>query len=263
MHHKAYSFKKTSAAIILVAVFLFAMTIISIPKLKELVPEAQNLSNAVLNAMIDRTQAIIESPMGCDRPLEKQEFTEHYQLNIPSQSCFIRNLPIDTTATLTVKARLGNGQRDRVNNLPLPIQPYVEVTSDGYDLNLQTGEISLFSYLHNPIYNAYGRTGGMNGLIFTEIEITYTGGYDFCDLTNREVQRMQIDFGSAMNFMLSQSGFYTGQGIKRRKVEKEFEVEFFQPMSSNSGSGGGGSFFEIPQSLLIPFYKYRPSSYEF
>lgn len=250
--------------LLFIAVFLFfVMAVITIPKLKELVPQAQTVSDSTLRGIIDRTQAIIESPVGCDRPLEKQEFTEQYQLNTPSQSAFIRNLPIDTTAPFIVKARLGNGQRDRVNNLPLPIQPYVDIPADGYDLQVLTGELSLFSYLHNPVYNAYGRTGGMNGLIFTEVEVTYTGGYDFCDTSDREVQRLQINFASAMNFMLSSSGFYSGQGIKRKKVEKEYEIEFFNNMSSNSSSGNDGSFFSIPASLLIPFYKYRNSSYDF
>ena len=199
--------------------------------------------------------------MGCDRPLEKQEFVTVKQLAVELQTCYLDYLPIDTNERIIVKARIGNS-RDRISGSAIPLQPWIELDTDEYDLNLVNGELSLninTSFSSSAYGQHYGQCNG-----FTEVEVTYTSGFNFCDRNDNVVQSLKASFMSIVDYL--NSGWFSGQGaIKSKKVDDEFQETYQQVSTGGGGSGNlrGAGVGQVPETLLIPFKKYQPNIYEF
>lgn len=220
-----------------------------------------------VTALVAQAQALIESPLGCDRPLEKTEFNVIKQLNNATSSCYLDYLPIDATADITVKARLGNAQ-DYQSGKSVPLHPWIDFDADQYNLDLRNGELSLNITRSSYAYGAYSpyNTGFTHSLILTECQITYTSGFDFTDLSNSIVQGLKAQFIGVVDYM--NSGIFTGQGtIARKRIDQDYEVGYHQAIAGGNNFGRGNSrgaaVGQIPDTMLIPFKKYAPRLYEF
>ncbi len=247
------------------------MPILTTTEISDLATEL-GISNSKATGLVAQAQAIIESPLGCDRALELTEFKTIKQLNFETQSCYLDYLPIDTTAPITVRARLGNSQ-DFQSGLPIPQQPWVDFDSDRYNLDLQNGELSLniSNSTLSSYYGAYGIVGSgfTHGSILTECEVTYTSGFNF-DPSNGVVtaiaESIKAQFIGIVNYMAS--GIFSGEGtIAKERIDQEQEVTYHQAVTGGRSGGMGGSrgagVGQIPDALLIPFKKYVPNLYEF
>lgn len=230
------------------------MSIITPTKLIEYIPKAATISTPQLEALILRAQTVIESTIGCDRPLEKQVHNQIKKLNLGSSNCYLDFLPIDVNEPITVEARIGSGHRDRTTGFTIPQGNWQTIPVDGYTLTPTTGELNLYNYLFDIRLNTFGRNFPANYMSFTEIQTSYTGGFDFTDDQDREIKNIQIHLVNVLEYMMK--GFFTGEGVKMKQVDKEYKVEYFD----NSSSISIGS---IPSNLLAPFNKYRPNLYSF
>lgn len=226
-----------------------------------------NISCAQATALAAQAQALIESPLGCDRPLEKTEFKVVKQLNYNTQSCYLDYLPIDEQSQITVRARLGNSQ-DFQSGLPIPVQPWIDFDHTQYNLDLRNGELSFnisLSASLNSYYGAYSTpgTGFTHGSILTECEVTYTSGFDFTDPNDAIVQGIKAQFNGIVAYMAS--GIFSGQGtIQKERIDEEYEVTYHNAIAGGRGGGSrGAGVGQIPDALLIPFKKYAPNLYEY
>lgn len=186
-------------------------------------PDITLTGNALVGAIL-RAQMLAESNMGCDRPLEKQAYSEILRVH-SNQTTWLTRLPIDLSQPIIIIARTG-GYRDKFGR-SVPKSAWFPLVEADYAV-LSSGEVNL-------------------DLSCSEIRATYTTGFDF-NLDTPDVRRIKSAVAEVLNYQ--QSNSY--QGLLEVSVEGEYKVRY------GSSSGGAGT---IPDLLLVPFRKYRPRSF--
>lgn len=215
----------------------------------ELSTYAPGLSVDNPGAAIAQAQSAVEGPMGANRPLEKQSFTEILRLSsVRLQTVYLTYAPIDTSTIPTIRVRSGN-TLNRYNRT-LPLSDWTTLNADDYTLDV-TGRLNL-----NITGRSYFGTGFNSGYLTTqrvsiEIEATYTGGLDFTQST-AEINQLKYALGQIIAYQ--QSDFYKS-GLQQIDIKNEIRLQY----AVASGSGGGGAAVgQVPGSLLQLFKKYRP-----
>jgi hypothetical protein len=128
------------------------------------------VSGAALVAAIARAQMTAESAKGCNRPLELQPYTETKKLNVATQTCKLSRVPIAISPLPVIEARQGKIKDGFGRHLP--VGDWITLDAAGYELDLQTGLLSL------NVSSDRGFSTGL-GQLLTEIKATYTTGFDF------------------------------------------------------------------------------------
>lgn len=186
-------------------------------------PDITLTGDALMGAIL-RAQSLAESNMGCDRPLEKSPFKEVLSVH-SNLSAWLSVAPIDES-DFHVDARTG-GHKDGFGRT-VPKSAWFPLVESDYAIDASTGAIRL-------------------GLQVTEVRVTYTAGFDFT-VDTPEIKRIKSAIAAILNYQLSNAY----QGLQEVSVEGEYKVRY------GSSSGGVGT---IPDTLLIPFRKYRPRSF--
>jgi hypothetical protein len=174
---------------------------------------------------IAQAQAIIESPNGANRPLDITEKKEILTTNGRLQNVYLSWKPVLLDPAIIVRGRYGKVK-----------SPYGEVipASDWETITGFRVDDNELTVLSNSFCTGY-----------SELEITYSSGFDFTDTTNPDVEYIKRHTGILLTYMQSPSF----QGVKILDVPfKEFKIEFSQ----------GVNAFEVPDWLMLPFRKYAP-----
>lgn len=186
------------------------------------------LSESALVGACYAAQALAESNMGANRPLELMQHTE--VVSVANYSCQLSRFPIHESQPPIISARCG-GRRDGFGRVA-PVSPFFPLKSSDYILDAESGRIDL-----------WGCTGG-GGI--TSLRITYTTGFDFSQ-DNSDVRAIK----SALAALLCYQQSNTFSGLQSVSVEGEYKVAYT----------GGADPGIVPESLLIPFRKYKPRSF--
>lgn len=192
------------------------------------------LTGPTLLGAIYRACAIAESVQGAGRPLEQQPHTEILRLNRLLQTCTLKAMPIASLPAPIIEARTGNF-RDGFGR-PVPLAPWAMLSEDDYNLDYETGLLSLSRYTASY----FGRIGTPA----TEIRATYTAGFDFA-VDTKDVRAIKIAVASILRFQNSPNF----QGLGEVRVEGEYSVRYTAIVPGT-----------VPDALLLPLRKYRPRS---
>lgn len=202
-------------------------------------PSVEQTGEILLGSIL-QVQAIIESKIG--RSLEMTEYTEKKSLNRELQNTYLSYFPIVNPPVPTVKIRSGNTlTRSRQG---VPISDWQELTEDEYtldsdgliNLNMESIHQNYLSYFYG--YNEY-----KFNKISTEIEVTYSAGVNFT-LNTSEVKMLKAAAGAILAYIDSPNF----KGVSSLEVPfREFKISY----SSSSPA-------TVPDSLFLPFMKYKP-----
>ena len=193
----------------------------------------------VLAARILYIQSIMESAQGANRPLELTKFTEIVRINKKIQTTYPRYFPIAESPALTVEVRVAN----QLNYFDRPsgVDGWTLLDSSAYNLN-ENGRIDI-DFIDSAFQGRSSFRYNNN-----EARLTYTAGFDFTQSTP-EINALKAIAGQLLTYQ--QSGSF--EGVRRHRIDKEVEVEWF-------GSAGSG-YGNFPPALLSPLFKYRPRSF--
>lgn len=221
------------------------------------------LTGAAFNAFILQVQSLIESPLGANRPLEKQRHTEKLRLNTTLQTQYLSYSPVDLTDTPVVKARIGNAVA-AVSGAVIPQHEWITLDSNKYQIDEIDGKISLNVNRGSNLAYAYGGANLGYSSWFTEILVEYTAGYDFTDNNNPTIKQLKAAASLIAQYLYGDGtgGAFSGKRVKVEDVDEEYRVEYFEGINSGDRSGlYGTGMGKIPQSLMLPFQRLRPLEY--
>lgn len=196
-----------------------------------------SLTGDAFDGAIAYTQMVMESPMGANRPLGLTEFTEIVRINQRLSTAYPSYFPIAASPAITVEVRIAN--QVNMYHRGSGVGEWIALGSDAFTLN-ENGRIDLdlavIAFLRRQ--NFYRNN---------EARLIYTAGFDFSEATP-EVAAIKAIAGQILTYQ--QSPAFTG--IKRQKVDKEYEVEF----GAQSQQAGA-----IPPSYLSMLARYRPRKF--
>jgi hypothetical protein len=227
---------------------------------------ALSLYGAALESAIVSTQFLIESVLGANRPLSPTKFTETLNLSGDGRA-YLANLPILPIAEETpIRVKIRGGTLPSYS-LDAPVAGWVDLDPEQAEIDSKTGELQILGYglLQPSLYSAapagiYSssprRTRPTQRPQTPAIQIDYWAGFDFTS-EEAEVIRIKQMFGQVL--ILTQTD--AGNGVKRRKVDGEYEVEYQNPVLllnlENQRTTGSIQL----DNLLTFFHQYRPRSY--
>lgn len=217
--------------------------ILTVAEFSSFVPGAEvaNPEAAILQA-----QAAVEGPMGANRPLEKQSFTEILRVSsVRLQSLYLSYGPIDLTVTPTIQIRSGNIQTRYRRAIAL--SDWQTLAADDYQLD-STGKLSLNVGGSSSFIPAWGQPASR---MATEVQATYTAGLDFT-ATTTEIKTLKYAFAQVVSYQQSQS---YSSGIEEIQENDIYRIRYQSPNAGNPIGPG-----VIPPGLLAPFKKYQPRS---
>lgn len=214
-------------------------------------PSAGSVDDSAMDGAIALAQLQAEGPRGANRELEKKERTEH--LRVTSQKLSTARLkftPIDLTQPISIRIRGGN----TVNALSraVPLGTWRTLDAEDYELRKE-GHLSL-NLGSNSSYFGFSSYGGgygsrvNRGRTITEIEATYTGGFDFSGQDDPAIEALKYALGAIVSYQASD----IGRGV----VETDVDDQLRERYSTSAATPGDAT--RIPDSLLLPFIKYRP-----
>ncbi len=222
------------------------------------------LERTAFNAFILQVQSIIESPLGANRPLEKQRHTEKLRLNNTLQTQYLSYTPVYLEETPVVKARMGNAVA-AVSGSVIPQHQWILLESNRYQIDEIDGKISLNVNRGSNLGIAYGGVN-LGYSWFTEILIEYTAGYDFSDNNNPTIRGLKAAASLVAQYLYGdgETSPFEGKRVKTEDIAEEYRVEYFEGSNSGDRSGlYGVGTGKIPQSLMLPFQKLRSLDYGF
>lgn len=189
----------------------------------DIAPDSDTLMGAIL-----RAQALAESAIGANRPLE---LTSHTEVSyVANYSCILSRFPIHESPPPILAARCG-GHKDGFGRVA-PVSPFFPLVQSDFFLDAESGRIDL-----------WGTTRAGN---ITSIRATYYSGFDFSQNTP-DCRQIKAAVAAILNYQHCN----VFQGLQQVSVEGEYKVAY------STGVDPG----IVPESLLIPFRKYRPRSF--
>lgn len=194
------------------------------------------LEGDALTGVITQAQALAESSLGANRPLELTEFTEVKRVNRSLQTVYLSYFPVAASPVPLLSVRFGN-VRSRFGR-PVGISDWHELSADDYELD-PTGQLNLSQS------SAFWARAVSTGSVSTEIKATYIAGFDFT-VDSYEVRQIKSVVGSVIAFQQSEG---SGQGLKSFDYDGEYKKSFF---------GNSDYMYSAPPGLLSQLHKYRP-----
>ena len=221
------------------------------------------LTGAAFDTFILQVQSIIESPLGTNRPLEKQRHKEKLRLNTTLQTAYLTYKPIDLTETPIIKARIGNAVAS-VSGYVIPQHEWTTLDGNQYQIDDIDGKISLNTSRGGTLAYAYGGANLGCSSLFTEILCEYTAGYDFSKCHDAIAQQIKLQAANIAKYLYGDRGnsAFAGKQIKTEQIEEEYKVEYFPSnnRSERSGLYGTGTG-QIPRSLMQYFIDMQSVGY--
>ena len=200
----------------------------------------------------DFVQAIIESPKGCNRPIEVTEFTEildNYQLSAVYPKYNLAYTPVYISEGYTPRVEVKRGAKERDVPFIAIAHPNNVTYADGY---ARTDRYYLrdLQYIELPPeefeISAQGELTILNQLLIQDFKVTYQAGFDFTQNTP-EIKKIKAAFANVLNFIYKSNAY---EGISSVQVPfDEYTIKY------NTRSV---SPYEIPEHLLYFFWQYRP-----
>jgi len=220
------------------------MAILTIDDLDIYLPSLSDGNIAEIESAMATAQFWAESYLGANRPLELTEFVEIKTLNNARQTTQLSYLPIVSSPEPIIKYRHGGNSTSLKEEVL--ISDWVTADSKDYVID-RNGRLHLTT---NGI-NQWGRYTGNP----TQIEATYTSGFDFADTDNPNAVAIKRSLASIVAFTQSQQA----KGIQSYEEVGAYRVTFQSTSSaSNSSSKAAGVSGTIPEIYLFPFKKYAP-----
>ncbi len=198
-----------------------------------------------LDGKLDYVQSLVESSLGCNRPIELHIFSEkiNYVYSTPRRNEFyLAHTPIDLTYVPTIEIRKGfapvHSEYALLNSLYYDenISPYYRRdTLDEYE-ELEPDDYTLFQNGELLIHKV---------TLVRDIRVEYKAGLDFT-LTTQEIKSFKSAVGNLLNFITNDASY---QGVKTVEVPfDEYKIEF----------NSKGEPYLIPPQLMLLFKKYCP-----
>jgi hypothetical protein len=215
------------------------------------------LSNAELTAAIAQAQAIAESPLGANRTLSVEPYTEISSVPLDGKLMLSR-MPI-RDGSLVAQIRSGSWE-DGYGRQSTPAD-WIQLTSDQYRLDPDYGELAIASVFVNhrhPVHRGRAYLGYRRPTFRTpeiQVRVQYLTGFDFTQQAS-DVEQLKVALSAIVK--LRQSSQF--QGVKLMDVRDEgYQVEY-APSRDFAGATGriGGSLID---EWLSIFRKYRPREF--
>ena len=223
-----------------------------------------NLTGAAFTAFILQVQAIIESPLGANRPLEKQRHKEKLRLNTSLQTEYLSHKPVDLSDPPIIKARIGNAVA-AVSGFVIPQHEWITLDNNQYQIDDIDGKISLNTNRGSNLAYAYGGANLGYSSWFTEILAEYTAGYDFSDTNDPTVNQLKVSASLVAKYLYGNGGdggAFAGKRVKVEDIDEEYRVEYFSGDNSGDRNGlYGAGIGKIPESLMLPFQQLQTVGY--
>lgn len=190
------------------------------------------VGNANADQLILVAQAFVESPQGANRKLELTEYQEIKRINQFKKNVFCSYLPIASDPALVLEVRYNN--QPTLFGRQSSVTDWQTVTDDKYIID-KHGKINFRSVLN------YGYYAFPN-----EAQMTYTAGFDFTS-DDAEVITIKTLLGQILEYQ--QKDIYKGRQSLSISGEASVANAFFTGLKQP---------YQIPDSLILPFKKYRP-----
>lgn len=221
------------------------------------------LTGAALDSALISTQLLIEGALGAKRPLGVTKFTDTLDLSGDGRA-YLSRLPVlqDSQAT-PINAKIRGGMLSAYGMTANGVQ-WQDLDADELSIDSVTGEVQVLSfgvlrsslYTTAPVNPGFRRNRPMQSPHSPTLQIEYWAGFDFA-VSTPEVETIKQMFGQVL--ALTQSD--AGKGIRRRKVEREYEVEYQTPvLITNTAEVATTGNIQL-DNLLKFFHQYRPRSY--
>lgn len=221
-----------------------------------------NIFGAALDSAIVSTQFLVEGKLGANRPLVPTKRTEVLNLSGDGRA-YLSHLPVlPASETMPIQARIRGGTQFAYGMGAA--SDWQELEPEQVEIDTVTGEAIVLNYgaMQSSLYtqhpNAYQHRNyrpSKRPQVPT-LQIEYWAGFDFTS-EDAEVVRIKQMFGQIL--ILTQTD--AGKGIKRRRIDGEYEVEYQNPVLLLNLKDQRTTGNIQLDNLLTFFHQYRPRSY--
>lgn len=222
------------------------------------------LTGSELDAALISTQLMIEGYLGARRPLEPKAYTEQIDITADGRAYLTYCPVIPNSEEFPIVAKIRGGSNSAYGVVRSAAQ-WQDLPAESLEIDPEIGElivqdfIALQPMLYGSVpagYSTARRQRPLERPKVPTVQITYYSGVDFTQDTT-DVEQIKRMFAEVLLLVASDAG----KGVKRRRVDREYEVEYQTPvLITNTAEVQTSGNIQL-DNLLKSFHKYRPRSY--
>ena len=218
-----------------------------------------SLSGDALNGAILQAQALAESHLGANRPLEEGSHREVITLSSAGR-CFLSRLPIKADS-VSIEVRGGD---TFVYGLEFTAQEWRAIDTTDYEVDYISGELWVRSFVAAGIYGNYRNTTSpyrpsrpTRKANLPQVRVTYSTGIESSAVDSTTIALK----ASLCNLVaLRESGAFS-QGYKSFELMNFYNAEFGMTDGLTTTNGATGEPMSLMDEYLAIFRKYRPREF--